>query len=374
MLSFEEYHQEYLKAHPLKKKPLNFPNKQKKNFKEIFFSTITNYKTLILLMPFIFTFALNLIISQTFKDNYLSNQENILSSKVNIDLLPRIVNKIYSEQIIDKINLSNIDLSNDLKSTSLEIKKNNLIKKKKKLIENNLVTLNNKNYLDSVLVKWKKNFSQKKIEFIETILPIIVYQNQKTLIKKNKLIEIKELIEINKTLSDKDISFVKRVAKKYSVNTNSKHKIDIIDELLISVNIIPNSIVLAQAANESGWGSSRFAKEHNALFGQYTYDINSGTIPEQREVGKKHLIKVFLSIDKSVESYFLNINTHHAYKEFRDIRNILNINNLNQSVKSLTKALGNYAEDKLYVKTLNSIIDNNNLTQFDLINLSFSNS
>ena len=66
-----------------------------------------------------------------------------------------------------------------------------------------------------------------------------------------------------------------------------RHKIDIINDLLIYIDIIPNSIVLAQAANESGWGSSRFATEFNALFGEYTYDINNGIIPARREEGKK---------------------------------------------------------------------------------------
>ena len=75
----------------------------------------------------------------------------------------------------------------------------------------------------------------------------------------------------------------------------NKHKVDIIEELLNKIDVIPNSIVLAQAANESGWVMSRFAQEYNALFGEYTYDFSKGGIPLQREQGKTHFVKSFSS-------------------------------------------------------------------------------
>ena len=131
---------------------------------------------------------------------------------------------------------------------------------------------------------------------------------------------------------------------------------------------------MAQAANESGWGTSRFAKEHNALFGQYTYDANNGVIPYKRQEGETFLIKNFTSINQSVESYFRNINTHYAYKDFRYIRSNFSNNNLEYNIKKLTKTLSVYAQDKLYVDTINSIIDSNNLIQFDLKFYNFTNS
>ena len=166
--------------------------------------------------------------------------------------------------------------------------------------------------------------------------------------------------------------YLKNLSDRYFINFNNIHKIDLVAHLLESINIIPSSIVLAQAINESGWGTSRFAKEYNALFGQYTYDETKGIIPYEREAGKKHLIKNFSSIDKSVESYFTNINTHYAYKEFRKIRT--NIKQENFDIKLLTQALNVYAADEYYVQTLNSIIDSNNLTQFDDYNFSVVNS
>ena len=128
----------------------------------------------------------------------------------------------------------------------------------------------------------------------------------------------------------------------------------------------------SQAVTESGWGTSRFAKEYNALFGQYTYNEKKGVIPYEREIGKKHLIRHFSSLDKSVESYFKNINTHYAYEKFRSIRNAMHEDNLD--IKLLTKALDVYAEDKSYVDTINSIIDSNEFTQFDLRSYIFTSS
>ena len=234
------------------------------------------------------------------------------------------------------------------------------------------------NPLQVASLNWKNNFTKKKIKFIETLLPLISYQNQKIIVERKRLFEIYDYLDVQKTLHKGDIIFLKNIAKKYLINSKNKHKIDLVEELLQLVDIIPNSIVLAQAANESGWGSSRFAKEHNALFGQYTYDEKNGVVPLRRDKGKRYLIRYFSSIDKSVESYFKNINTHYAYEKFRqirsEIRSEMNKNNLGLNIKLLTQQLDVYAKDEFYVETINSIIETNNLMQFDLTNQYFVNS
>ena len=230
------------------------------------------------------------------------------------------------------------------------------------------------NPLQVASLNWKNNFTKKKIKFIETLLPLISYQNQKIIVERKRLFEIYDYLDVQKTLHKGDIIFLKNIAKKYLINSKNKHKIDLVEELLQLVDIIPNSIVLAQAANESGWGSSRFAKEHNALFGQYTYDEKNGVVPLRRDKGERYLIRYFSSIDKSVESYFKNINTHYAYEKFRQIRSEMNKNNLGLNIKLLTQQLDVYAKDEFYVETINSIIETNNLMQFDLTNQYFVNS
>ena len=381
MRSFEDYHSEYLKTHPIDIKKQLKDNDTNYNFK-IFLDFIKinfyNYKIFVLLIPLIFTFSLELLLPEKNKKfNHLTKPYSEIVTiipKNNSELRSSVINNIYSEKIIEPEEVLAYELPFRTKSflSSLLVKKI----EDSKIISDSLLDINKENLLDFESDKWKKNYSSKKINFIKTLLPIIVYENKKILIERKRLIEIKNFIEKNKTLSTFDIVYLKSISNKYSTETYNKHKIDLINELLNAVNVIPNSIVLAQAANESGWGSSRFAKEHNALFGQYTYNEKEGVIPYKREDGKKHLIKNFESIDKSVESYLINMNTHQAYKKFRDIRKQIYLENIdfNYSIKSLTQALHVYAEDKSYVKTINSIIDSNNLTQFDLINLSFTNS
>ena len=280
------------------------------------------------------------------------------------------VNMMYSQKFIDNddiyynsIHLNKISLPKKIKIDPYLSSENHKI---------NLSSLNATLPKNSLPLDWQKSFSLKKVEFIETLLPLIAYQNQQILVERERLFKIQNYLLDNKTLNQNDLEYLSAIADKYLIETNNKHKIDIVDKLLLSVNIIPTSIVLAQAATESGWGTSRFAKEYNALFGQYTYNEKKGVIPYEREIGKKHLIRHFSSLDKSVESYFKNINTHYAYEKFRSIRNAMNEDNLD--IKLLTKALDVYAEDKSYVDTINSIIDTNKFTQFDLRSYIFTSS
>lgn len=214
----------------------------------------------------------------------------------------------------------------------------------------------------------------KKEKFIFSILPLVSKENEKILEQRLRLLNIQQFLVDHKTLNKKDLKFIKQLANEYSINIKNKHKVDIIFELLESVDVIPNSIVLAQAANESGWGSSRFAKEFNALFGEYTFDNNRGIEPSLREDGKKHLIKFFPSINESISSYFKNINTHYAYNKFRKLRYQLRSKNLSLDPNALAKTLDAYAEDKTYVDTIRSIIRVNDLTKFDNIKITQTNS
>ena len=280
------------------------------------------------------------------------------------------VNMMYSQKFIDNediyynsIHLNKISLPKKIKIDPYLSSENHKI---------NLSSLNATLPKNSLPLDWQKSFSLKKVEFIETLLPLIAYQNQQILVERERLFKIQNYLLDNKTLNQNDLEYLSAIADKYLIETNNKHKIDIVDKLLLSVNTIPTSIVLAQAATESGWGTSRFAKEYNALFGQYTYNEKKGVIPFEREIGKKHLIRHFSSLDKSVESYFKNINTHYAYEKFRSIRNAMHEDNLD--IKLLTKALDVYAEDKSYVDTINSIIDSNEFTQFDLRSYIFTSS
>ncbi len=271
------------------------------------------------------------------------------------------VNRLYSQKkIINKDKKSKLS---DKFIVSIKKKPLNPILVKSLNIEVNNIVSNSK--MDEINLDYLSN---KKKQFVKTLLPLISYENEKVLLQRSKLESIKDFLINFNTLPKSEVIFLEKISKKYRLKTKSKHKLDIVNELLDLVDIIPNSIVLAQAANESGWGTSRFAREHNALFGEYTYDFSNGVVPLYRNEGEKHLVKSFDSVDKSVQSYFNNLNSHYAYKEFRDVRKIMRQNNNFNNVKLLVNKLDTYAADENYIKTINSIIDINKLYQLDNFN------
>ena len=277
------------------------------------------------------------------------------------------VNRLYSQKKI---------INKDENSQQLN---RFLVSLKKKPLNPNLIELIIKkpdmNFLNQNINEADLNYlSNSKKDFVKTLLPLISYQNQNILLERSKLETIKISLDDNNTLEKLDIIFLEKISKKYRLKTNNKLKYQIVNELLDLVDVIPSSIVLAQAANESGWGTSRFAREFNALFGEYTYDYSKGVVPLLREEGEKYLVKSFKSIDKSVQSYFNNLNSHYAYADFREVRKIMRQQNNFSNIKLLVNELDSYAADKNYIDTINSIIDVNKLNQFDTFNYSVNNS
>ena len=135
------------------------------------------------------------------------------------------------------------------------------------------------------------------------------------------------------------------------------------------MDIVPVSIALAQAANESGWGTSRFALEGNALFGQWTWS-KKGISPKNKDPNKTHKVLQFQILKASVKAYKNNLNTHNAYREFREARAKLRQEGKRIVGLDLSKHIKNYASiGEKYVEIIESIILNNSLTDFDKANL-----
>ncbi len=317
-------------------------------------------------------FLINSITSTAFEDKKTKDLNFIYKLNAELDDLvlnycstydSYTINRLYSEK---KIQLLNFNKKHRLNNVIVKIKNKPLNPKILKSIEKEIKFISlkeKKNYLINI-----DYLQESKKEFVEILLPIISYENQKILLEREKLKKIKNILINKQSLDNKELNFIKNIANNYKIKINNKHKLDIINELLESVDIIPNSIVLAQAANESGWGTSRFAKEYNALFGEYTYDFSRGVVPLRREHGQKHLVKSFSSVDKSVQSYFKNLNTHYAYQNFRDVRKIMRQNNNFSNIYLLVDRLDAYALDKNYIETIKAIIDSNKLENFDSLN------
>ena len=199
----------------------------------------------------------------------------------------------------------------------------------------------------------------KKETFIKIVLPLIVAENERILADRKKL---KRLYK-KKNTTDLEKQWLRQKLLEYKVKKGN------MEELLLRMDIIPTSIALAQAAKESGWGTSRFALEGNAIFGQWTWSDN-GIAPLDRESNKNHKILKFPILRASVKAYQNNLNTHKSYIKFRSKRSALRNKNKDISGLELTDTLKNYAQTgSEYIKILNQIIRQNRLTDFEPVRL-----
>ena len=199
----------------------------------------------------------------------------------------------------------------------------------------------------------------KKETFIKIVLPLIVAENEKILDDREKL---KLLVE-KKFTSDLEKQWLRQKLLEYKVKKGN------LDELMHRMDMIPVSIALAQAAKESGWGTSRFALEGNAIFGQWTWD-GQGIAPLKRDGDKNHKILKFPILRASVKAYKNNLNTHKSYSKFREKRKSFRSKNKKITGLALTDTLKNYAQTgSEYTKILNQIITQNRLSDFELVRL-----
>ena len=208
-----------------------------------------------------------------------------------------------------------------------------------------------------------KSTKTKKDTFIKIVMPLILDENNKILENRKKLFKI--LAKPNNTRGER--LWLKRRFEDYGIKNED------ITELKIRMDIVPVSIAIAQAAKESGWGTSRFALEGNAMFGQWTWG-KKGIAPLEREKDKGHKILKFPILRSSVQAYKNNLNTHKGYREFREKRAELRKKNKKISGLELVQYLHNYAATgSEYTKVLKKIIDQNQLTDFDSAVLMNSN-
>ena len=203
-----------------------------------------------------------------------------------------------------------------------------------------------------------KSVTQKKETFLQILLPLVVAENETILKNRKYLFKI-----LKKNQSVENTNWINKKYKKYKVSKKN------VDELIEKMDIVPTSIALAQAAKESGWGTSRFALEGNAIFGQWTWN-GAGIEPLEKIAGQKHKILKFPLLRASVKAYINNLNSHNGYKSFRKKRLQLRNENKNLSGLDLIHELDNYAQTgKEYTKILEKIIKQNDLDEFETVTI-----
>ena len=227
---------------------------------------------------------------------------------------------------------------------------------------------------NTVTEKWQRNannipVNEKKMIFFRLMAPLVLISNEKMLLERR-------YIEVNANSDEK----VRQLALKYKVideetlKSGKSLSTEQRATLLNRVDIVPPSLVLAQAAEESGWATSRFTVEGNAFFGQWDFSGN-GMVPKQQrsELGNYGIAR-FDSPLASVIGYLLNINTNHAYQKLRDLRAKLRRENAPITGLVLAGTLDKYSErGQAYINSLRSLIRHNGLQQVDEAYLSDDN-
>jgi len=217
-------------------------------------------------------------------------------------------------------------------------------------------------YLDKLPedIAEEKSVTLRKRVFIMSILPVVLRVNEDILSARHKLQSLRDRIDSGMPLSDNQRNWLYQMAERYETEPYDW------DAFMARVDVVPPSLAIAQAAEESGWGTSRFAREGNALFGQYTYKPSNGMLPEERANGSRHLIRAYTNLIEGVRSYTHNLNYHRAYEDFRTARKWLRYHEKVMDGHTLAGELTKYSErGTAYVKSLRHIIRANELSLLD---------
>ena len=229
-------------------------------------------------------------------------------------------------------------------------------------------------YLTLIGDRWGKTTSQeitvllKKQLFFRGIAPLILKSNELILKDRERLKNILKSFNEEKALQDEmDKKWILKLAALYKVTVeNGEISSSVLDELWKRVDIIPPSLALSQSAEESGWGTSRFAASGNALYGQWTWGSNAMVPEQQRKELGNYGIAAFETLQESVSAYMLNLNTHNAYAALRDKRAELRRSGEKITGSVLAEQLTKYSErGEEYVKGLKSLMEYNRLSPAD---------
>ena len=343
----------------IKKKKINFLNKDSKSLYLTFLCSL-GIIMFSFALPIILEFKNNKILaSKEIENNSKSNFEKVLdgealdkSSKIDEGLnLKNLFDDVFKFDDLpnDTVRLSASVIEQLFKETDYNLKD---VRKTKLVKPVKLSLLPNE-------IKMIESTKKRKNLFIQIILPLIIEENNRIKLNRKKLFSI-----LNKNHNSNDEKkWLNEKFKQYGVLNKD------LSTLKVRMDEVPVSLAIAQAAKETGWGTSRFALEGNALFGQWTWS-GEGIKPADADHNATHKVMKFKILKSSVRAYQRNLNTHSGYKEFRMARAALRDNRRNLDGLILATYLNRYAETGTeYVKIIKQIIKQNNLTDFDKVKL-----
>ncbi len=214
-----------------------------------------------------------------------------------------------------------------------------------------------------VVAKTLPDFSQfpigeaRKTAFYNFFRPIIKDENAKILKERDFMLSFKFKYDNGIEIPEEDIKIFHDLAKKYKLDSDNFEKEYFWDRVNRRVDHIPFEIAMAQAAVESGWGTSGFAIQANNIFGVWTYEQGTGIVPKERIQGATHEIRIYDNVESSIASYMLNLNTNKAYRRFRDIRWELRLEGVAMEPILMCEGLKYYSQRRMeYVNLLQKMI------------------
>ena len=206
----------------------------------------------------------------------------------------------------------------------------------------------------------------KKQTFFNYMLPKVRKANDKIRANRRLLLMIHGDLTTGGALNEDDIQFVSTLKTRYRINQQTTLG-STIDDLLIRMDVVPESLVLAQAANESGWGTSRFARHANNLFGVWCFREGCGLTPKNRDEGLNHEVAKYETVQEGIVAYIHTINTNPAYIHLRNIRATTRSQELNFSGLDLAEGLLKYSSRGIdYVRDIQQLIRVNELQKYTL--------
>ena len=206
----------------------------------------------------------------------------------------------------------------------------------------------------------------KKQQFFDFLEDYIVTENTHIRQLREQLLKRADIVMDGIALSSREREWMLELAQSYGLKVAQSSDREIANELVLRVDVIPVSLALAQAANESAWGTSRFVLEGYNIFGQWCYEEGCGMVPQRRISGATHEVRRFDSIAASVKAYLNNINSHHLYAYLRELRAFMRNQQQTLDPMVLAYGLGRYSErGEHYVDEIQNIIMQNKLRNRD---------
>ncbi len=205
-----------------------------------------------------------------------------------------------------------------------------------------------------------------KQRFVEKLLPAIQQENSRLATIRTRLTKLVQILNAGYDIKPESRQWLQSLAKRYRLDSNPLQQRKARNELLNRVDTIPASLTLAQAANESGWGRSRFATEGNNLFGIWTFDTTKGLKPQRRDSDKQHLVRRFEHFGDSVRYYMHMLNSHPAYTDLRAIRALARQEQRTPQGMEMAAGLEKYsARGEEYIALIRQLIHQNQWTKLD---------